>query len=109
MAQDIMLDLERMRELHRGLTITVAEFEAAGRTNDRLESAIGNPDGRSALRDKAHDFEGRWNDKREKLLTNLDGIDESLRTIIEQWTAWDADTAGYFEDEGRTTTLTHEP
>lgn len=102
---DIMLDLERMRELHRGLTVSIGEFENAGDTNDQLESAIGNPDGRDALRDKAHDFEGKWNDKRGKLLENLQGIDESLRGIIDTWTTWDTDTAAYFEQDGQSTTL----
>ncbi|SFS03406.1 hypothetical protein SAMN04487783_0745 [Agrococcus baldri] len=102
-----MLDLERMRELHRGLTLTINEFENAGDTNNQLESDIGSPDGRRSLRDKAGEFESKWNDKRGKLTDNLTAIDESLRGLIETWTNWDRDTAGYLQDaEGESTTLT---
>lgn len=103
-----MLDLHRLRELHRGLTITIDEFEHAADTNDQLEQSIGTPDRRHALKDKAHDFEGKWNDKREKLTDNLRGIEDSLRAIVEGWEEWDAETATYFEDDGEATTLTHE-
>lgn len=103
-----MLDLTRMRELHRGLTVTIGEFEHAGDTNNQLEEAIGNPDGRDELRDKASDFEKKWNDKRGKLLDNLKGVDDSLRQLIEIWTTWDEDTAAYYEENGKPTTLHEE-
>lgn len=105
MAQDIMLDLVRMRQLHDGLMIVINEFEAAGRTNDSLEDAIDLPDDRSSLRDKAHDFEAAWNDKRGKLEENLDGIQESLRGIVDAWSDWDAETAADIESQSEPTTL----
>lgn len=101
---DIMLDLERLRETKTGLATTVAEFKDAAKTNDDLEAAIGRPDERRELQDKAADFESAWNDKRGKLKENLENILEQLTGIIDGWDEWDRDTA--CDLEGATATGT---
>ncbi|KJL39531.1 hypothetical protein JOD63_002091 [Microbacterium terrae] len=101
---DIMLDLEQLREARTGLVASISEFEGAASRNDRLEDAIGRPDGRSALLDKVIDFEVDWRDKRGKLSENLTNIQEQLSSIIDGWSEWDSGTAA--ELEGSTTTET---
>lgn len=90
---DIMLDLERLREARVGLRASIEAFDEAASSTDDIERAIGRPDDRGALRDKAHDFEGAWNDKRDALAENLQNIEEQLTSIIDGWAEWDAQTA----------------
>ena len=90
---DIMLDLERLRETKAGLEATIGEFKEAASINDGLEQSIGKPDDRSALRDKASDFESAWNGKRGKLEENLTNILEQLTSIVDGWDEWDRQTA----------------
>ena len=88
---DIMLDLERLRAADEGLRASIAEFEHASQTTDGLERAIGRPDDRTRLRDRAHDFEGEWNDRRAILTENLAKVKEHLEAIIAGWSDWDVE------------------
>lgn len=90
---DIMLDLDRLTEAQAGLRASIEAFSEAASFTDDIEQAIGRPDDRGALRDKAHDFEGKWNDKRDALAENLQNIEEQLTSIIDGWDEWDAQTA----------------
>lgn len=101
---DIMLDLARLQETQTGLSAAITEFENAAKTNDGLEESIGRPDDRTALRDKASDFEGSWNDKRGKLQENLTNILEQLTSIVDGWTEWDCQTASDLEGAQPTST-----
>lgn len=100
---DIMLDLERLRATNEGLKASITEFENAANTTDGLEQAIGRPDDRTGLRDKAHDFEGDWNDRRATLAENLTKIQEQLEAIVNGWTDWDVETASQLSPEPTTT------
>lgn len=100
---DIMLDLDRLREAQRGLRTSIDEFENASKTNDDLEKAVDRPDDRGELRDIAHDFEGAWNDKRDALQDNLKGIEDTLTSIIDNWTEWDTQTAADLSSGGTET------
>lgn len=100
--QDIMLDLERLRAADAGLRASIAEFENASKTADGLEQAIGRPDDRTRLRDRAHDFEGDWNDRRAILTENLAKVQEQLEAIIAGWTDWDAETCAQLSSQPTT-------
>lgn len=91
---DIMLDLGRLRATGDGLRASIREFENATNTADGLEQVIGRPDDRVRLRDRAHDFEGDWNDRRAILTENLAKVQEQLEAIVDGWTEWDAETCG---------------
>jgi len=106
---DIMLDLARLRETKAGLTATVAEFQDAAAINNGLESSVGRPDDRTALREKASDFESAWNGKRGKLEENLANILEQLTSIIDGWDEWDRQTACDLEGAQATGTTTISP
>ncbi|WP_214468380.1 hypothetical protein [Microbacterium flavescens] len=101
---DIMLDLERLQTAREGLASAIAEFEEASKINDGLEKAIARPDDRSALRDKASDFESAWNGKRGKLSENLQNIHEQLSSIVDGWQEWDSETAADIEAARETST-----
>jgi Sec-independent protein translocase protein TatA len=101
---DIMLDLERLREAQAGVAAAVAEFKDASDINNDLEEAIGRPDDRSALRDKASDFESAWNGKRDTLTENLENINKQLKSIIDGWDEWDTTTASDLEGATEQTT-----
>jgi len=88
-----MLDLERLTTAQEGLRASIEAFTEASSFTDQLEQAIGRPDDRGALRDKTHDFEGAWNDKRDALAENLQNIADQLTSIIDGWTEWDCETA----------------
>lgn len=90
---DIMLDLQRLRAANDGLRASITEFENAAKTTDGLERAIGTPDDRTRLRDRAHDFEGDWNDRRATLTENLAKIQGQLQAIVDGWTDWDIETS----------------
>jgi hypothetical protein len=90
---DIMLDLGRLRATGEGLRASIREFENATNTADGLEQAVGRPDDRTRLRDRAHDFEGDWNDRRAILTENLAKVQEQLEAIVDGWSDWDVETA----------------
>lgn len=90
---DIMLDLERLQAARAGLRASIEAFDAASSFTNGIEKSIGRPDDRGALKDRVHDFEGKWNDKRDALAENLQNIEEQLGSIIDGWAEWDAQTA----------------
>ena len=94
---DIMLDLERLKSAQTGLSASISAFADAGSTNNALENAIGRPDDRSSLRDKASDFEAAWHKKRDKLLERLRDIEGHIGAIITEWNALDVDSAKSLE------------
>lgn len=96
---DIMLDLERLRTANEGLKASVKTFNSAAESTDGLEASIGTPDDRDSLRNKAHDFEGDWNDRRDALSESLGKIQEQLQAIIDGWTEFDVDTANSMTSE----------
>ena len=61
--------------------------------SEELESAIGDPFGYSDLRDKARNFEERWDDKRNQLKDGLSGVKDHAKGVIEGIRDWDSQTA----------------
>ena len=88
-----MLDLERLTAAQEGLRASITAFTDAASFTDGIEQAIQRPDDRGALRDRAHDFEGAWNGKREALTENLQNITDQLQSILDGWNEWDTSTA----------------
>lgn len=89
---DIMLDLERLNAAQEGLRASITAFTDAASFTDGIEQMIQRPDDRGALRDRAHDFEGAWNNKREALAENLQNITDQLQSILDGWNEWDTST-----------------
>jgi len=104
-----MLDLERLTTAHEGLRASITAFTEAASFTDGIEQAIQRPDGRGALRDRAHDFEGAWNDKRDALAENLQNITDQLQSILDGWNEWDCATAADLAGSASSPAVTPRP
>ncbi|MEU6135640.1 flagellar protein FlgN [Nocardioides sp. NPDC047086] len=93
MADDFYIDLNQLNEVKDALKEITSEFEDAEDNADDLEDAIGDPYGRSELREAAEDFEDRWNHKRDELKESLADVLEHVKGVIENVEKWDSDTA----------------
>lgn len=90
---DIYIDLDKLNEVYSQLDNIITEFGDATSRSEELESDIGNPYGRSDLRDKARDFEERWDDKRSDLKDGLTKVRDHVKGVIDNVEKWDSDTA----------------
>ncbi|QIK76591.1 flagellar protein FlgN [Nocardioides piscis] len=90
---DIYVKLDDLEEVVTQLEEIITEFENATSLSEELESAIGDPFGDSDLRDKARNFEERWDDKRNQLKDGLSGVKDHAKGVIEGIRDWDSQTA----------------
>lgn len=90
---DVYIDLEQIGEVKDQLDAIITEFENATSNSEALEADIGDPFGDSSLRDKARDFEERWDDKRGDLKDGLKGIRDHVQGVIDGFKGWDSETA----------------
>jgi hypothetical protein len=90
---DVYVKVEHLNKLNGSLKQILVEFnDAAGRTDD-LQDAIGRPDGRSGLRDRTHEFEGGWDDRRNALIEKLTAIQASVESTCKGWQDFDEQAA----------------
>lgn len=82
----------------------IEELEDAGSLADELQDAIGRPFGHGALRDRAGDFEGQWNNKRNDLVRDITKIHEHVVGVLEGFADWDAETASQMDVDASGTT-----
>ncbi|BDZ55492.1 hypothetical protein [Agromyces marinus] len=97
MADGVRIPLSSMERLDKALRDIVVEFEDAGGRTDDLVEAIGRPMGRSKLREQAHAFESRWDDKRETLKGHLVELQKQVEGVRDAWAALDGDLAAQLE------------
>ncbi|QYJ05592.1 hypothetical protein KUV85_07920 [Nocardioides panacisoli] len=97
---DVYIALDQLNEVKTQLDAIITEFENATANSEALEAAIGNPFGESSLRDKARDFEERWDDKRNDLKEGLAGVRDHVQGVIEGVEQWDSETAIALTSEG---------
>ncbi|WP_127820080.1 hypothetical protein [Microbacterium sp. CPCC 204701] len=90
---DIDVPMRSMSDLERALKDTIAEFDAATRNSEALESAIGSPLGRTGLRSQAQRFEEAWNDKRQTLRDHLEELLERVSGTRQAWQDLDRELA----------------
>ncbi|MBC7278224.1 flagellar protein FlgN [Nocardioides sp.] len=94
---DVKINIETLDRIASQLDAIVTEFENATSNSEELEAAIAKPYGRSELREKAQDFEERWDGKREKLKESLDELHKHVKGVVDGFTNWDSETALQFE------------
>lgn len=75
----------------------IAELEDARGLSDQLRDAIGSPYGHGALRDRAGDFESRWDNRRGDLIRDITKIHEHVAGVLEGFADWDAETASQMD------------
>lgn len=90
---DVLVRFEDLGTLNDCLRQIVAEFDGAEDRADVLERAIGDPYGRSPLREAVQDFEDRWDDKRDELRDGIKQVQEHVQGVIDGFTDWDVETA----------------
>ncbi|MBA3780839.1 MAG: flagellar protein FlgN [Nocardioides sp.] len=96
---DVYITLDRLEQVVTNLEEIISDFDNATSLSEELEGAISDPFGRSELRDKARDFEERWDDKRGELTDGLKGIKDHVKGVLEGIEEWDAETAKAFNGE----------
>ncbi len=94
---DILIKISELETVKRSLDSIVEEFENATDSSEDLEADIGDPFDRSDLRDKACDFEERWDDKRGDLKESLKKVSEHIKGVIDGFENWDSETALQFQ------------
>ena len=94
---DILIKIAELETVKRSLDSIVDEFENATGSSEDLEADIGDPFDRSDLRDKACDFEERWDDKRGDLKESLKKVSEHIKGVIDGIENWDSETALQFQ------------
>lgn len=99
----VLYPIDDLKTTSAQLTAIVDEFEAASARRDDLEHAVGRPDGDGRLQSRAHDFEGSWNDSRDKLLSKLKDIAERVQGTVEEVTKTDTDMATSMQQSGQGT------
>ncbi len=96
---DVYIKLDQLTEVKTQLDAIITEFDKATGRADALEDAIGDPFGRNELREKAEDFEDRWDNKRDELKEGLQGVRDHVKGVIDGVEDWDAETAIQLEGE----------
>jgi hypothetical protein len=94
---DVLIEYAQLTELNARLIAIVEELDAAAGRSEALESAIGNPYGRGELRERAQDFEQRWDIKRGDLARDMKKVQEHVQGVIDGFSKWDAEAAAKFE------------
>lgn len=94
---DVLLDRARLRDARDTLKTAKADFEDAGKINDALESAIGDPQGKSKLRDRVGWFESNWSGNRDDLAESVENVYKRLDGILEGWDEWEAQATAELE------------
>ncbi|NYF98787.1 flagellar protein FlgN [Janibacter cremeus] len=90
---DVYIDIGELEKVHSQLGEIVTEFENATSNSETLEADIGDPFGRGRLREKAQEFEERWDDKRDELKEGLDKIRTHVGDVLENFKSLDTEIA----------------
>ncbi len=89
----VKISYDDLGALYTNLLATQIEFEDASKRSGDLSDDIDSPYGRSELRDKTHDFEGQWDDRRNKLNEGLKAVTEQAKTVLEGFGDFDTQVA----------------
>jgi hypothetical protein len=90
---DLKLDLKLITQLDDDLESVVAEFKNADDFSSDVADATGNDD----LADKVRDFASKWNDKRKKMTSNVEGLQSQVKAISHGFTQVDQGLAKALE------------
>ncbi|QMU97086.1 hypothetical protein FVO59_07495 [Microbacterium esteraromaticum] len=94
---DVLLDRARLRDARDTLKTAKSDFDDAASINDALEDAIGNPQGKSKLRDRVGWFEANWSGNRDDLKESIENVYKRLDGIIDGWDEWEAEASASLE------------
>lgn len=95
---DVLIKWAELQELQQQLQSIMEELDNAVDRSSQLETAIGAPYGRSALRERASDFESQWSLKRKDLARDVGKIRDHVDAVVEEFGKFDAEAAAQFEN-----------
>jgi hypothetical protein len=94
----VKVSYDDLGDLSTQLRNIIDEFEHAGGRRRDLEGAVDQPYGKSELKDAAHDFEGRWDDRRKRLMDSCKTVADHLDGVIKGFQDFDVDAASRSEN-----------
>ncbi|MET0872878.1 MAG: hypothetical protein ABWX63_00110 [Paeniglutamicibacter terrestris] len=94
MADEIYL--ARLEEIVIDLGNSIKEFEDASEIAKGIARGVGSPMGKGNLKDRVEDFENDWNNTRDALVENLEGVHTHLKDIQQGFEEWDLETQKAF-------------
>lgn len=97
---DVLLDRDRLRDARDTLALAKTAFTDASSINDSLEEAIGDPHGKSKLRDRVGWFEANWSGNRDELLKMVENVHTALSSIVDSWDSWEAEATASLDNAG---------
>lgn len=90
---DVFISYTELKEVDTSLKQILEELQEAQHRQEDLEGSIGRPYGQSKLRDRAHDFEGGWDDRRNKLIEDIGKVEQHLAGVLDGFENWDTKTS----------------
>ncbi|MCT9818883.1 hypothetical protein N3K63_01140 [Microbacterium sp. W1N] len=97
MADAVWINYATLRRTSDRLGRIIEELEDARGLADELRAAIGSPYGHGALRDRAGDFESRWDNRRSDLVRDITSIHEHVEGVLDGFADWDAETGAQMD------------
>jgi hypothetical protein len=97
MSDGIWVHYTELENINTKLKNIVAELGEASSRAHALGDAIAHPFGQYKLNDKAHEFESRWDDKRNDLCRDITKVQEHVQGVLDGMKDWDQETAKQFE------------
>lgn len=98
MAPGVKVKYTELQTLHSELESVITEFDDAGARRRELQNAVARPYGFGDLHDVAGDFEGRWNDRRNRLKDNCQSLADHIKDVVEGFQQGDAEMAAQFDE-----------
>ncbi|MGF3057539.1 hypothetical protein [Microbacterium sp. YY-01] len=95
----VKIKYSELEPLKAELESIIDEFDHAGARRKDLMGAIKTPYGESALRDAADDFEGRWDDRRKRLMGNCETVRDYVESIIQGFQEFDEEAGSMTESD----------
>jgi len=93
----VLIKYAELKAVGDNLKKIIEELKEASNRADVLEDAIGDPYGKNNLREAAEEFEDGWDDRRGKLLEDIEKVEQHVAGVLEGFEEWDTDTASEME------------
>ena len=97
MGDGVLIKYSELKAVGDNLKKIVQELKDASKRADVLEEAIGDPYGKNKLREAAEEFEDGWDDRRNKLLEDIEKVEQHVAGVLEGFEQWDKDTSNEME------------
>lgn len=93
MSDGVLIKYDELDRVNERLKKIIEELEDASGRSDDLEGWIDTPYGKNKLRDRASEFESGWDDRRNKLLEDIQKVQQHVDGVLKGFEEWDTDTA----------------